>query len=237
MIRKISVLFLALAFLSTAFAQERRVASEKMVVPDMNYQAPNAPSTILNKVTAIGETFITTDYDYGGNNVIPKMISLAELDQTGTLDPFFVGMVRDNAAAVARYIGFGYSAFGAPIDVFKAFAPAQSLGWEQHNFVLAVPLDGKALVMAHSGGFSWHSVIDLVNLAPVQPFPQTTFGTNFPDFVYQPDGTIWATNTTPNIYKSTNVGGTFTTVAPIGAGDNSVSLLAANGTFRKSVIW
>ena len=83
--------------------------------------------------------------------------------------------------------------------------------------------------MAHSGGASWHSVIDLVNLAPVQPFPQTTFGSNFPDFFYQNDGTIWTTNTDANIRKSTDVGATFTTVAPIGAGDPNVYLLVANG--------
>lgn len=226
MIKKISVLFLALAFISVAFAQERSVGNEKRIVPDMNYQAPNSPSNPIEGTTLIGETFITTDYDYGGNNVIPKMISLADIDGTGDLDPFFVGMVRDNVAAVARYIAFGYSAFGAPIDVFRAFAPAQSLGWGTTQLCVGGPLDGKALVMAHSGGTSWHSVIDLVNLAPVQPFPQTTFGTNFPDFVYQNDGTIWASNTDANIYKSTDTGGSFTLVAPIGAGDPNVTLTA-----------
>jgi hypothetical protein len=226
MIKKISVLFLALAFFSIAFAQERNVASEKRIVPDMNYQAPNSPSNPIEGTTLVGETFITTDYDYGGNNVIPKMISLADIDGTGNLDPFFVGMVRDNVAAVARYISFGYSAFGAPIDAFRAFAPAQSLGWGTTQLCVGGTLDGKALVMAHAGGTSWHSVIDLENLAPVQPFPQTTFGTNFPDFVYQNDGTIWATNTDANIYKSTNTGGSFTLVAPIGAGDPNVTLTA-----------
>ncbi|MEO8231978.1 MAG: hypothetical protein ABI638_06825, partial [Ignavibacteriota bacterium] len=229
MIKKISVLFVALAIISTAFAQERKVGSEKMIVPDMNYQSPYPPTPIFNKVASIGETFITTDYDYAGNNVIPKMISRADIDGTGDLDPFFVGMVRDNASSVARYIAFGYSAFSAPIDVFKAFAPTQSLGWGTTQLCVGGPLDGKALVMAHTGGVAWHSVIDLVNLAPVQPFPQTTFGSNFPDFVYQPDGTIWATTTDANIYKSTDTGGTFTLVAPIGAGDPNVTLVAANG--------
>lgn len=229
MIRKISVLFLALAFISVAFAQERSVGNEKRVVPDMNYVAPQSPTTSLESINAIGETFITTDYDYGGNNVIPKMISLADIDATGDLDPFFVGMVRDDAAAVARYIGFGYSAFGAPIDVFKAFAPTQSLGWGTTQLCVGGALDGKALVMAHSGGTSWHSVIDLVNLAPVEPFPQTTFGTNFPDFFYQNDGTIWTTNTDGMIRKSTDVGATFVDFAPIGSGDPNVYLLAANG--------
>ncbi|HRP60962.1 MAG TPA: hypothetical protein PK833_11870, partial [Vicingus sp.] len=217
-------MFLALAFISTAFAQERKAGSETMIVPDMNYQAPNSPYNPIEGTTLIGETFITTDYDYAGNNVIPKMISRADIDGTGDLDPFFVGMVRDNAASVLRYIGFGYSAFGAPIDVFKAFAPTQSLGWGTTQLCVGGPLDGKALVMAHAGGTSWHSVIDLVNLAPVQPFPQTTFGTNFPDFVYHPDGTIWATTTDANIYKSTDAGSTFSLVGPIGTGDPNVTL-------------
>ncbi len=229
MIKKISILFLALAFISVAFAQERSVVVEKKVVPNMDYSAPQSPSTILNKTLAIGETFMTTDYDYAGNNVIPKMISFTDIDGTGDLDPFFVGMVRDNVAAIARYIGFGYSAFGAPIDVFKAFAPTQSLGWGTTQLCVGGTLDGKALVMAHAGGNSWHSVIDLVNLAPVEPFPQVTFPGNFPDFVYHTDGTIWATNTTGQIVKSTDYGATFTNVALIGAGDPNVTLVTANG--------
>ncbi|MCU0342720.1 MAG: T9SS type A sorting domain-containing protein [Ignavibacterium sp.] len=229
MIRKLSVLFLAVALISTAFAQERGVGNEKRIVPDVNYVAPQSPTSTLESITAIGETFITTDYDYGGNNAIPKMVSMADIDGTGDLDPFFVGMVRDNVAAVARYIAFGYSAFGAPIDAFRAFAPAQSLGWGTTQLCVGGPLNGNALVMAHSGGASWHSVIDLVNLAPVQPFPQTTFGSNFPDFVYLPDGTIWTTNTDGIIRKSTDVGATFVDVAPIGTGDPNVVLLTANG--------
>ena len=229
MIKKLSVLFLAVAFMSTAFAQERGVGNEKRMVPDMNYAAPQSPTTTLKNINAIGETFITTDYDYGGNNAIPKMISLADIDGIGDLDPFFVGMVRDNAASVARNVAFGYSAFGAPIDVFRAFDPAQSNGWGTTQLCVGGPLDGKALVMAHAGGAAWHSVIDLVNLTPDQPFPTTTFGSNFPDFVYQADGTIWATTTDANIYKSTDVGATFPLVAPIGAGDPNVTLVAANG--------
>ncbi len=230
MIKKLSVLFIALAFMSVAFAQNSSVGKEKRIVPDMNFQAPNSPSTIQHKITSIGETFITTDYDYGGNNVIPKMIAFADIDQTGSLDPFFVGMVRDNVGGIARYISFGYKAFGAPIDAFSAFASAQSLGWGTTQLCEGGTLDGKALVMAHSGGTSWHSVIDLVNLTPVQPFPQTTFGTNFPDFVYQSDGTIWASNTDGNIYKSTDTGGSFSTVAPIGTGDPNVTLVVSSTT-------
>jgi hypothetical protein len=69
MIKKLSVLLIALALFSFAFAQDRNVVEEKMMIPDANLQVKQGPSTILEKLTAIGETFIITDYDYGGNNV------------------------------------------------------------------------------------------------------------------------------------------------------------------------
>ncbi len=230
MIKKFSVLFIALAFISTAFAQERRPGSERMIVPDLNYQSPTPSPSVQHKVTSIGETFITTDYDYGGNNVIPKMISRADIDGEGDLDPFFVGMVRNKAATILRYVAFGYSAFNAPIDVFRAFAPDQSNGWGTLQLCTGGPLDGNVLVMAHAGGLTWQSVIDLVNLSPVQPFPTTTFGSNFPDFVYHPNGTIWASTTDANLYKSANAGDTFSLVGPIGAGDPNVTLVVGDET-------
>ena len=82
------------------------------------------------------------------------MISLADIDGTGNLDPFFVGMRRDNVAGIATHIAFGYSAFGAPIDVFRAFAPTQSLSWGTTQLCAGGTLNGQALVMAHSGGGS-----------------------------------------------------------------------------------
>jgi len=228
MIKRLTVLFFAIAFVFSSFAQESKIGQEKRQIPDVSFQAPLTQKS-LHKVNSIGEVFITTDYDYGGNNAIPKMIDLANIDGTGSLDPFFVGMVRDNAAVVARHIAFGYKAFDAPLDFFRAFAPTQSLGWGTTQLCKGGPLDGKALVMAHAGGASWHSVIDLTNLAPVEPFPQATFGSNFPDFYYHSDGTIWGSNTNGNIYKSTDVGATFSLVAPIGAGDPNVTLAVANG--------
>ncbi len=231
MIKRLSVLFFAIAFVFTAVAQDRNVGQEKMQTPDPTFQAPVSQSTTLEKVNAVGELFMQSDYDYGGNNVIPKMIDIADIDQTDNLDPFFVGMRRDNTVtpAVARFIPFGYKAFGAPIDVFSAFNPAQSLGWGTTQLCVGGPLDGKALVMAHAGGTSWHSVIDLVNLEPVQPFPSVTFGGNFPDFYYHSDGTIWTGNTDGMIRKSTDQGGSFTDVAMIGAGDPNVTITIGSG--------
>lgn len=228
MIKKLSVLFLALALISTAFAQDRNVVLEKKMIPDPTYQAPRAQSTTLNKVSSIGETFIITDYDYGGNNVIPKMIDFADIDGEGSLDPFFTAMRRDNVGQPGiRHVVFGYKAFNAPIDVFNAFNPATaSLGWGTLQLCVGGNLDGKALIMGHTGGTSWHSVIDLENLEPVQPFPTVTFGGNFPDFVYQNDGTIWTTNTDGMIRKSTDYGLSFTDVAAIGTGDPNVSITA-----------
>ncbi|MBS4036014.1 MAG: T9SS type A sorting domain-containing protein [Ignavibacterium sp.] len=225
MIKKLSVLFVALALFSFAFAQDRNIVTEKMMVPDANLQVKQGPSTILEKLTAIGETFIITDYDYGGNNSIPKMIALADIDGDGTLNPFFTAMERDLAVNTNRRVMFGYSAFGAPIDVFNAFDPTvANYGWGTLQYCVGGPLDGNALIMAHSGGTSRHSVIDLTNLEPITPLPATTFGTNFPDFYYHTDGTIWTTNTDAMIRKSTDAGVTFTDVAMIGAGDPNVNL-------------
>jgi hypothetical protein len=158
---------------------------------------------------------------------IPKMIALADIDGDGTLNPFFTAMERDLAVNSNRRVMFGYSAFGAPIDVFNAFDPTvANYGWGTLQYCVGGPLDGNALIMAHSGGVSHHSVIDLVNLQPVTPLPTTTFGTNFPDFYYHTDGTIWTTNTDAMIRKSTDAGVTFVDVAAIGTGDPNVNLAA-----------
>lgn len=220
MIKRLSVLFFALAFVFTANAQ---VGQEKRMVPDPNYDAPVSHSMKLEKINSFGELFMHTDYDYAGNNVIPKMLDLADIDGQDNLDPFFVGMRRDNSASpvIPRYITFGYSAFGAPIDVFSAFDPSLSLGWGTTQLCVGGPLDGKALVMAHAGGTSRYSIIDLVNLEPVQPFPSVSFGGNFPDFYYHTDGTIWAMDTNADIFVSTDQGGSFTLVSEVGEGDTS----------------
>lgn len=227
MIKKLSVLLIALALFSFAFAQDRNVVEERMMLPDNSFQAPRSQSTTLEKLSAIGETFIITDYDYAGNNVIPKMIDLADIDGDGSLNPFFTAMERDITVNTQRRVMFGYSAFGAPIDVFNAFDPAvANFGWGTLQYCVGGPLDGNALIMSHSGGTARHSVIDLTNLAPVQPFPATTFGTNFPDFYYQTDGIIWTTNTDRMIRQSTDGGVTFVDVALIGTGDPNHSITA-----------
>jgi len=223
MIKRLSILFFALAFIFTANAQ---VGQEKRMVLDPNYDAPVSQSMKLEKInSSFGELFMQTDYDYAGNNVIPKMLDLADIDGEDNLDPFFVGMRRDGTVSppVARYIPFGYKAFGAPIDVFNAFNPSLSLGWGTTQLCVGGPLDGKAFVMAHSGGTGNQTVIDLENLEPVQPFPTTTVGGNFPDFYYHPDGTIWVMDTNADIFVSTDAGGSFTLVSSIGEGDTSVS--------------
>ncbi len=220
MIKKLSVLFFALAFIFTANAQ---VGQEKKMVLDPNYDGPVSQTMRLQKISSFGELFMQTDYDYAGNNVIPKMIALADIDGEDNLDPFFVGMRRDNASGIARFIPFGYKAFGAPIDVFSAFDPSLSLGWGTTQLCVGGPLDGKALVMAHANGTGNQTVIDLENLEPVQPFPTTTFGSNFPDFYYHNDGTIWAMDTNADIFVSTDAGNNFTLVSTVGEGDTSIS--------------
>ena len=230
--KKIFVIVFALIFVTTAVAQYRSVGNDKRMVPDVTYVAPHPTKPTLEGVNSIGETFIQTDFDYGGNNVIPKMISLADIDGTGSLDPFFVGMKRDNAASVNPYIAFGYKAFGAPIDYFSAFDPSLLLGWGTTQLISGVAHDGQALVMASAVVGSHYTWIDLVNLAPITPFPTATFGTSAPDFVYNANGEMWTLNTDAMIRKSTDDGATFTDVALIGTGDANVILSLGNGPFE-----
>ena len=228
MIKKLSVLFFAFAFVTMTFAQTRSTSNLKLKVPDPNFRSTTINHTALNKVNLIGETFITTGYDYAANNAIPIMIDLADLDGTGGLDPIFTAMKRDVEGG-DRLVMFGYKAFGVAIDAFNAFPQASTVtGWGSIQTCVGGPLDGNALLMAHSGGNAWHSVVDLVNLAVTLPAPTVTFPGNFPSFAYQNDGTIISTSTNKVVYTSTDGGGSFDSVAVIGAGDSNVDLTLAD---------
>ena len=88
--------------------------------------------------------------------------------------------------------------------------------------------------MGHLGGLAWHSWIDLVNFAPIQPFPQTTFGTSttfaWPSFVYLASGTILGITTDMVVYGSTDDGVTFDSLFTIGDGDSNVDISASTVT-------
>lgn len=228
MIKKLSVLFLALTFAFSAFAQERKTEIHEMKVPDANY-APVSSTTpnTLNKVSAIGENFILTGYDYAANNQIGLMVSLADIDGSDNMDAIFTAMKRP-VGSTFRQTMFGYKAFGV-IDALDAFGPTNTLayGWGTLQLCEGGTFDGQAMLMAHKGGLTNWTTIDLVNLAVVTPIPTVTFGNNFPAFAYQDDGTIITTNTLAEMHISTDGGGTFSLFGKIGDGDPNVAMATA----------
>jgi|GEM_PF-2780594 len=227
MIKKLTVLLFSLAIISTSYSQWKNVKQEYKIIPDANNKivtdAPNKPKFSPHTP---GETFITTGYDYSCNNTTPIMVGLADIDGDGVLDPFFNAMKRETPTG-QRKVMFGYKAFGF-IDAFSAFdetattSGSSTYGWGTMQYCAGGPLDGNALIMSHSNSQSMNSVIDLVNLTPVQPFPTTYYPGNFPSFVYMPDGTIIATNTDGYIWVSTDQGATFDSVSYVSDGDPNV---------------
>ena len=157
------------------------------------------------------------------------MIDLVDLDFNGTPDPIMVAMKRVVDGG-DRFIMFGYKAYGV-VDAFNAFDPAQTpFGWPEVQSCVGGNHDGDALVMGHVGGTAHHSWIDLVNFEPRQPFPATTFGGNWPSFVYLTDGTILGITTDMIFYISTDDGVTFDPLLTIGDGDPNVDMSAASDT-------
>jgi len=220
MTKRFPMLLLLVVFMTSILvAQNRNVQNERMETPDPQYKvSTGGGSFVPNAPNAPGEEFLVTGYDYMTNNATRDMIGLVDLDADGVLDPIFAAMQRFPDATGDRFIFFGYKAFGI-IDKFMAFADSLiGVGWPDIQYCVGGPFDGNALVMAHFGGESWHSVIDLANFTPVVPFPTTTFGGNFPSFAYTPDAII-ASNTDLNLYASVDAGVTFDLLFPIGDGD------------------
>ncbi len=241
MIKKFPVLLIAMALISSlAFAQNRNVVVEKMTVLSNQNQVVVSQQGYNSPALVPGTELFTTGYDYMCNNAIGPMLELFDLDGDGTLDPMMVGMQRMPDAAGQRTTRFSYISFGGLEDDFSAFdetaatSGSDSYGWGTLQYCDGGPLDGNVLMMAHSGGTSYHSVIDLVNFTPVLPFPTVSFGGNFPSFTYQDDGTILASDTNDDIFVSTDGGASFDSVAHVGDGDANVDLLAATGgTIRR----
>ncbi len=229
MIKRLTVLFFMILFCAVVInAQNKNVKVQKMQIPsDQNkiVVSQNHPAANPNDP---GMDFINTGYDYMCNNTIGPMLTTgSDIDGDGVNDPIFTAMQRFDPAG-QRIQMFGYMAFGS-IGSFSAFdetaatSGSSTYGWGTVQYCVGGGLDGQALLMAHSNGAAYHSVIDLTNLAPVTPFPTSSFGSNFPSFVYLNDGTIVATTTDANIYSSTDQGATWELVQPIGDGDPNVT--------------
>ena len=227
--------------------QNKSLSKDKKVIPLINNNSgiytKHTPNVIPNAPQDPGELFITTDYDYAGNNTIPRMVALAgDLDADGTPDPIFTAMQRFDAITTVRKAMFGYKAFDL-IDAFSAFdetagtSGTTSYGWGNLEYSTEGWLAGNALIFAHSNTRAYHSVIDLVNLTPILPFPTTYWPGNFPGYVYLADGTILGIAPLPSnvMYASVDEGVTFDSVTYVGANDPQVSTLSASANTPSEV--
>ena len=101
MIKKLPLFLLIAVFMtSIVYAQTRNVQIHKKQIIDENVQTTASTTVDYNQVPPnypldAGDQFITTGYDYETNVATRRMIDLADLDQTGGLDPIMVAMKRD----------------------------------------------------------------------------------------------------------------------------------------------
>jgi hypothetical protein len=199
-----------------------------MVKPNSNNKIVVSQQHQTNNPLDAGTAFINTGYDYACNNSIGPMIAVGpDIDGDGSADPIFTAMQRFDAAGQRKQM-FGYFAFGIT-DAFSAFdetattSGSDTYGWGTVQYCMGGALDGQAFLTTHSNGTSYHSMIDLVNLAPVTPFSTSAFGVNFPSFVYLSDGSILATSTDAIIYLSADQGATWDSVSNVGNGDANIA--------------
>jgi len=233
MVKKMTISIFVLAIVSSlSFAQNKNLVKENWVLPSDNNPAVISQEKYNSPAITPGQALFNTDYDYMTNNSVGPMIATIDLDGDGALDPIMTAMARQNAGT--RTVRFAYIAFGAPPDNFSAFdetagtSGSGAYGWGNMQICSGGTLDGNALMFAHSNGSSWHSVIDLTNLAPVTPFPTTSIAGNFPSFVYLTDGTIIADNTNFAFYASSDYGVTFDSLFFLGDGDPGFVFSTAN---------
>jgi len=233
------LLFLLLVVFMTSFisAQTKNVQIHKKKITDENVKTQVSTNVDHNKVTPnyplnAGDEMIRTGYDIETNVATRRMIDMADLDSDGSPDPMVVAMKRDVEGG-DRFIMFSYKAFGF-VDAFNAFEGSQTpFGWPEVQYCVGGTHDGDALVMGHVGNAANHSWIDLVNFTPRQPFPATTFGGNWPSFVYLTDGTVLGITTDRIFYISTDGGVTFDSLLSIGDGDSNVDMGAISGTYAE----
>lgn len=233
MVRKMTISIFVLALVSTlAFAQNKNLVKENWVLPSDNNPAVISQEKYDSPAITPGQELFKTDYDYMQNNAIGPMVALKDLDGDGTLDPIMTAMARQNAGT--RSVRVAYIAFGAPPDNFSGFdettvtSGSATYGWGTIQICEGGPLDGNALMFAHSNSNSYHSVIDLTNLAPITPFSTVNIANTWPSFVYLSDGTIIANTTNAIYYSSSDNGATFDSLFRIGDGDPGFVYSTAN---------
>ena len=206
---------------SFLIAQNRDVQNEEMKIPKANNPITINTLFVPNSPNSPGEEFLLTDFDYMSNNATRAMIDLVDLDADGVLNPIFTARGIDNSY-------FGFKAFGV-IDKFLAFDSSQAISSPVLQYCEGGPFDGNALIMGNYNGSIWHSIIDLTNFQPILPFPQTTFGSGAPSFVYTP-GAIFTTSSDKMVRVSIDGGQTFFDLLMIGDGDPNVDIVNATNS-------
>jgi len=249
--KTISVFIFALAC-SLTIAQDKNLVKENWVLPSDQNQAVISQDEYNSPALTPGQELFKTGYDYMTNNAMSPMIDLYDIDGDGILDPLMTGMQRFPDAAGQRTQRFAYIAFGAPPDNFSAFdetngtSGSNTYGWGTVQACVGGPLDGMALLFAHSNNQTFHSTVDLTTLVPTTPFSTVSLGGNYPTFVYLPDGTIIAGvgHHTANIvndtfFVSTDQGATFNGIFKLGEGDANFnySAIPSTGFPSESPMW
>jgi len=195
------VVFLVMA--SLTFGQnalENAKHKVQKVDPSQESILNNAP---VKTSPTISADLFTTDYDYAGNNSRPTMLWPYDVDADGVLDPIGTGMQRVDGGTRSQQF---FAGLAGEFTWFTISDPAAFSGWGGVQSISEGPWAGKAVTMFHSGGLSKYSVVDLAsfNLEVTAQDVDATNSTNFPQFVYLPDGTIFWVSDAGNLFKSTD---------------------------------
>lgn len=193
------VVFLVMA--SLTFGQnalENGKHKVQKVDPSQESVLNNAP---VKTSPTISADLFTTDYDYAGNNSRPTMLWPYDIDGNGALDPVGTGMQRADAGTRSQQF---FAALEGEFTWFPVSDPALSTGWGGVQSLTEGPWAGKALLMMHQGGLTKYSLVDLATfgLDVTHTDVDATNSSNFPYFVYMPDGSIYWSVTTGDFFVS-----------------------------------
>lgn len=219
---KLCIFILFVLFSPAAVSQSYKTDQLKAIKvsdssPQSFYSDYQKSKINLYKQNLVGEHFVFTDYDYATNNSMRPMVDFADYDNDGISNAIVTAMVRQDAAIRTQETGFRNQ---DGFYIINPFNTGISYGWGTIQYANTGPEEGNIFIMGHSGGISR---VAKINIQTQTGNEISSFGKNFPSFVYVNDGTIWATTTDANIYKSTDGGVTFDSVIAIGTGDPNVS--------------
>jgi hypothetical protein len=214
--RLFTTLFLALLLPALLLAQSSNLKEQEQRMQKVDPSIERAITTPSNFSSTLSKTnasqLFFTEYDYAGNNTIPNMLDMNDLDGDGDWDVFGVGMQRF-IANQTRSVQFFADDDGAFIN-FAASDPTLTTGW---GTLQIVPALTKALIMGHQGGNSMWLNVDLGTFTADGPVLVTAG--NFPSFVYLANGTMFVTNTNGQLFSSTDLGVTLTDLGTLDAPD------------------